>query len=54
MPRLNPAPWVATLLFSWLVFLTILPPKVQAHTYFNEPSPTNVEKPKTEPWTWPW
>nr|YP_002519668.1 ATP synthase F0 subunit 8 [Melichthys vidua]AGR91790.1 ATP synthetase subunit 8 [Melichthys niger]AGR91792.1 ATP synthetase subunit 8 [Melichthys niger]AGR91794.1 ATP synthetase subunit 8 [Melichthys niger]AGR91796.1 ATP synthetase subunit 8 [Melichthys niger]WNH17971.1 ATP synthase F0 subunit 8 [Melichthys niger] len=54
MPQLNPAPWFAILVFSWLVFLTILPPKVMAHVFPNESSPQNTEKPKTESWNWPW
>nr|ABB30146.1 ATPase 8 [Mogurnda thermophila]AHA42987.1 ATP synthase F0 subunit 8 [Mogurnda thermophila] len=54
MPQLNPAPWFAILVFSWLVFLTILPPKVLTHTFPNEPMPQSTKTPKTEPWTWPW
>nr|YP_010156091.1 ATP synthase F0 subunit 8 [Leiognathus ruconius]QQY85692.1 ATP synthase F0 subunit 8 [Leiognathus ruconius] len=57
MPQLNPAPWLSILVFSWLIFLTILPLKTTAHTFPNEPSPqTNqiANTPKTEPWTWPW
>nr|WNH17295.1 ATP synthase F0 subunit 8 [Decapterus punctatus] len=54
MPQLNPAPWFAILTFSWLIFLTVIPPKVMAHTFPNEPAPQSAEKPKTSPWTWPW
>nr|WNH22886.1 ATP synthase F0 subunit 8 [Dactyloscopus tridigitatus] len=54
MPQLNPAPWFAILAFSWLIFLTIIPPKVLAHQYPNEPTLTTSEKTKTEAWTWPW
>nr|AAX77268.1 ATPase 8 [Cottus cf. cognatus UAIC 11746.01] len=54
MPQLNPTPWFAILVFSWLVFLVIIPPKVMAHTFPNEPTLQSAEKPKTEPWTWPW
>nr|YP_002265631.1 ATP synthase F0 subunit 8 [Chilomycterus reticulatus]WMI34940.1 ATP synthase F0 subunit 8 [Chilomycterus reticulatus]WNH18621.1 ATP synthase F0 subunit 8 [Chilomycterus schoepfii]BAG72064.1 ATPase subunit 8 [Chilomycterus reticulatus]BDD17443.1 ATP synthase F0 subunit 8 [Chilomycterus reticulatus] len=54
MPQLNPAPWFAILVFSWLVFLTILPPKILAHSFPNEPTTQSAEKPKTESWTWPW
>nr|WNH19830.1 ATP synthase F0 subunit 8 [Stomias danae] len=53
MPQLNPAPWFAILVFTWLVFLIVIPPKVLAHTYPHEPS-LNTEKTKTEPWNWPW
>nr|YP_001491361.1 ATP synthase F0 subunit 8 [Trixiphichthys weberi]BAF51885.1 ATPase subunit 8 [Trixiphichthys weberi] len=54
MPQLNPAPWFAILVFSWLVFLTIFPPKVLSHTYPNEPSPQSTDTTKTDTWTWPW
>nr|AMO26102.1 ATP synthase F0 subunit 8 [Acanthurus nigrofuscus]WCJ44971.1 ATP synthase F0 subunit 8 [Acanthurus nigrofuscus] len=54
MPQLNPAPWFAILVFSWLVFLTVLPPKVLAHSSPNEPVAQSMEKLKTEPWTWSW
>nr|YP_008144925.1 ATP synthase F0 subunit 8 [Psenes pellucidus]AGO20420.1 ATPase subunit 8 [Psenes pellucidus]WMI34862.1 ATP synthase F0 subunit 8 [Psenes pellucidus] len=54
MPQLNPAPWLAILVFSWLVFLIIIIPKVMAHTYPNEPTPQSAEKTKGEPWNWPW
>nr|YP_007024843.1 ATP synthase F0 subunit 8 [Alburnus tarichi]YP_009311610.1 ATP synthase F0 subunit 8 [Alburnus mossulensis]AFV75051.1 ATP synthase F0 subunit 8 [Alburnus tarichi]BAV70552.1 ATPase subunit 8 [Alburnus mossulensis] len=54
MPQLNPNPWFAILVFSWIVFLTIIPTKVLGHTAPNEPTPMNEEKHKTEPWNWPW
>nr|WNH24022.1 ATP synthase F0 subunit 8 [Stomias affinis] len=54
MPQLNPAPWFAILVFAWLVFLIIIPPKVLAHTFPNEPAPLSTDKTKTEPWNWPW
>nr|YP_010486761.1 ATP synthase F0 subunit 8 [Anisotremus scapularis]UER93362.1 ATP synthase F0 subunit 8 [Anisotremus scapularis]UWI54063.1 ATP synthase F0 subunit 8 [Anisotremus scapularis] len=54
MPQLNPAPWFAILVFSWLVFLIIIPPKVLAYMFPNEPNPQIIQKSKTEPWTWPW
>nr|CBZ13362.1 ATPase subunit 8 [Stygnobrotula latebricola] len=54
MPQLNPAPWFAILVFSWLVFTTVIPPKVLAHTFPNEPSPQSTEKSSAEPWNWPW
>nr|WNH24359.1 ATP synthase F0 subunit 8 [Microgobius thalassinus] len=54
MPQLNPAPWFAILVFSWLVFLTIVIPKTMSHTFTNEPTLQSTEVPKTEPWTWPW
>nr|WFG79878.1 ATP synthase F0 subunit 8 [Nemacheilidae gen. n. sp. p LD-2023]WFG79891.1 ATP synthase F0 subunit 8 [Nemacheilidae gen. n. sp. p LD-2023]WFG79904.1 ATP synthase F0 subunit 8 [Nemacheilidae gen. n. sp. p LD-2023]WFG79943.1 ATP synthase F0 subunit 8 [Nemacheilidae gen. n. sp. p LD-2023] len=54
MPQLNPAPWFAILVFSWLVFLTIIPAKVMNHISPNEPALLDSEKHKTEPWDWPW
>uniref|UniRef100_UPI0030FEDE3D ATP synthase F0 subunit 8 n=1 Tax=Prionotus nudigula TaxID=1421438 RepID=UPI0030FEDE3D len=54
MPQLNPAPWLAILAFTWLVFLTILPLKVLAHKFPNEPTLSSTQIPKPEPWSWPW
>nr|WEI31556.1 ATP synthase F0 subunit 8 [Gadus morhua] len=54
MPQLNPAPWFMISMFTWAIFLTILPPKVMAHTFPNEPSPQGMTTPKTAPWNWPW
>nr|WNH19661.1 ATP synthase F0 subunit 8 [Derichthys serpentinus] len=54
MPQLNPAPWFAILVFSWIVFLTIVPTKVMGHIFNNEPNPKTAEKPKQGPWNWPW
>nr|YP_003457152.1 ATP synthase F0 subunit 8 [Thaumatichthys pagidostomus]BAI77226.1 ATPase subunit 8 [Thaumatichthys pagidostomus] len=54
MPQLNPTPWFAILMFTWLVFLTVLPPKVLAHNFPNEPNHEITEKSETRPWLWPW
>nr|AAP41237.1 ATPase subunit 8 [Strongylura hubbsi] len=54
MPQLNPAPWFAILLITWLVFLIIIPPKIMAHSFPNDFNPQNKENIKTEIWTWPW
>nr|NP_443246.1 ATP synthase F0 subunit 8 [Harpadon microchir]BAB70031.1 ATPase subunit 8 [Harpadon microchir] len=54
MPQLNPAPWFAILVFSWLVFLVILPSKVLNHIFPNDPTTKSTEKTKPEPWNWPW
>nr|WNH22652.1 ATP synthase F0 subunit 8 [Starksia starcki] len=54
MPQLNPAPWFAILVFSWLVFTTIIPPKVLAHTFPNEPTMIAAEEIQKNPWTWQW
>nr|YP_010960617.1 ATP synthase F0 subunit 8 [Uroconger lepturus]WNH38059.1 ATP synthase F0 subunit 8 [Uroconger lepturus] len=54
MPQLNPTPWLAILIFSWLVFLTIIPTKIMAHKFNNEPNPQTTKTPQLEPWSWPW
>nr|YP_002317211.1 ATP synthase F0 subunit 8 [Aulichthys japonicus]BAG83083.1 ATPase subunit 8 [Aulichthys japonicus]BBU25674.1 ATPase subunit 8 [Aulichthys japonicus] len=54
MPQLDPSPWFAMLVFSWLVFLIIIPPKVLAHVFSNEPALKDAKKTSTNPWTWPW
>ncbi|NP_795759.1 ATP synthase F0 subunit 8 (mitochondrion) [Esox lucius] len=54
MPQLNPAPWLSILVFSWFVFLFVIPPKVLNHSFMNEPAPQSAEKPKFNPWNWPW
>nr|YP_010956553.1 ATP synthase F0 subunit 8 [Pontinus nematophthalmus]WMY89646.1 ATP synthase F0 subunit 8 [Pontinus nematophthalmus] len=54
MPQLNPAPWLAILLFAWGVFLVIIPAKITSHLYPNTPTPLDASKKKTQPWTWPW
>nr|AWD84293.1 ATP synthase F0 subunit 8 [Gerres filamentosus] len=54
MPQLNPAPWLAIFVFTWAAFLTILPPKVMAHRFPNEPTLHSTESPTMEVWNWPW
>nr|YP_009990481.1 ATP synthase F0 subunit 8 [Gobiusculus flavescens]QNM99718.1 ATP synthase F0 subunit 8 [Gobiusculus flavescens] len=54
MPQLNPSPWFAIFMFSWLIFLTIVVPKVLNHTFPNEPTLQSAQTPKTDSWTWPW
>nr|YP_009232313.1 ATPase subunit 8 [Lagocephalus inermis]ADN96610.1 ATP synthase F0 subunit 8 [Lagocephalus inermis]AMA21300.1 ATPase subunit 8 [Lagocephalus inermis] len=54
MPQLNPAPWFAIMMFSWLVFLIVLPPKIMAHLFPNEATSQSAQTPKTKTWTWPW
>nr|ALF63196.1 ATP synthase F0 subunit 8 [Dicrossus filamentosus] len=54
MPQLDPSPWLPTLVFSWLVFLTIIPQKILTHFFPNEPALQNMEFLKTESWSWPW
>ncbi|YP_138244.1 ATP synthase F0 subunit 8 (mitochondrion) [Myxocyprinus asiaticus] len=54
MPQLNPAPWFAILVFSWMIFLTIAPTGMVNHVFTNEPTPVSAEKHKNESWDWPW
>nr|YP_009306626.1 ATPase subunit 8 [Retropinna semoni]AOQ30574.1 ATPase subunit 8 [Retropinna semoni]AOQ30587.1 ATPase subunit 8 [Retropinna semoni] len=54
MPQLNPAPWFAILVFSWVIFLTIIPPKVLGHIFVHEPATVGPEKTDLTSWTWPW
>nr|ARF05865.1 ATP synthase F0 subunit 8 [Rineloricaria cf. lanceolata TEP-2017] len=53
MPQLNPTPWFAILLFSWLVFLTVIPNKILNHTFTNEPTTSSYTS-KSKTWNWPW
>nr|ALF63219.1 ATP synthase F0 subunit 8 [Crenicichla regani] len=54
MPQLNPHPWFLVLIFSWLVFLTIVPRMILAHSFPNELTPQASHSPKTEHWNWSW
>nr|YP_008815326.1 ATP synthase F0 subunit 8 [Prionace glauca]AGW45859.1 ATP synthase F0 subunit 8 [Prionace glauca]QTJ25364.1 ATP synthase F0 subunit 8 [Prionace glauca]WNH19765.1 ATP synthase F0 subunit 8 [Prionace glauca] len=54
MPQLNPSPWFLILLFSWIIFLTILPNKITNHLFNSNPTLKSTEKPKPNPWNWPW
>lgn len=54
MPQLNPSPWFLILIFTWLVFLIIIPPKIIAHSFPNEASPQAANKAKKDSWTWLW
>nr|YP_009355485.1 ATP synthase F0 subunit 8 [Hoplichthys gilberti]BAX03764.1 ATPase subunit 8 [Hoplichthys gilberti]BBM35061.1 ATPase subunit 8 [Hoplichthys fasciatus]BBU25726.1 ATPase subunit 8 [Hoplichthys gilberti] len=54
MPQLNPTPWLAMLVFSWMVYMSILPIKVMAHSFVHKPTPKTAKEFKTQPWTWPW
>nr|YP_009034405.1 ATP synthase F0 subunit 8 [Dactyloptena orientalis]BAO84736.1 ATPase subunit 8 [Dactyloptena orientalis] len=54
MPQLNPSPWFLILIFSWLVFLTIIPPKMLSHNLLNHPNPSDSVSYSAEPWHWPW
>nr|YP_009340948.1 ATP synthase F0 subunit 8 [Chascanopsetta lugubris]AID59775.1 ATP synthase F0 subunit 8 [Chascanopsetta lugubris]BAX03932.1 ATPase subunit 8 [Chascanopsetta lugubris] len=54
MPQLNPAPWLMILVFSWLIFLTVVPIKVTAHITPSHPEPGLTSTSDKAMWTWPW
>nr|YP_001650779.1 ATP synthase F0 subunit 8 [Aulorhynchus flavidus]BAF74903.1 ATPase subunit 8 [Aulorhynchus flavidus] len=54
MPQLNPAPWFTLMIFSWLVLLIIIPPKVTAHVFPNTLTTQNALAHPKNTWTWPW
>nr|YP_007625449.1 ATP synthase F0 subunit 8 [Polypterus retropinnis]ADG95300.1 ATP synthase F0 subunit 8 [Polypterus retropinnis] len=54
MPQLNPDPWFIILIFTWTVFLSILPNKVTSHKTPNETSAKDPSNFLTEIWSWPW
>nr|NP_443467.1 ATP synthase F0 subunit 8 [Ateleopus japonicus]BAB69992.1 ATPase subunit 8 [Ateleopus japonicus]BBG74348.1 ATPase subunits 8 [Ateleopus purpureus] len=54
MPQLNPAPWFSILIFSWLVFLLIIPSKVIKHTFPHDPASHDTKPPTPNPWNLPW
>nr|BAK42567.1 ATPase subunit 8 [Tetranematichthys quadrifilis] len=54
MPQLNPAPWFAILVFAWLIFLAVIPPKVLNHLPTNEITAPSAENLKSNTWNWPW
>nr|NP_114045.1 ATP synthase F0 subunit 8 [Lyciasalamandra atifi]AAK43350.1 ATPase subunit 8 [Lyciasalamandra atifi] len=54
MPQLNPSPWFAIFLTSWIIYLTILAPKMSNFKYQNEPKLQDINKESPKPWNWPW
>nr|CAI38775.1 ATPase subunit 8 [Ascaphus truei] len=54
MPQLNPKPWFAILIFSWLILLTLIPTKIINHMTSNETSIEKTKKMKPQSWFWPW
>nr|YP_009630770.1 ATP synthase F0 subunit 8 [Channa punctata]QBS14431.1 ATP synthase F0 subunit 8 [Channa punctata]WPS67128.1 ATP synthase F0 subunit 8 [Channa punctata] len=54
MPQLNPAPWLAILLFSWFIFLAIIPQKISVYLFPNNPTPQSTRTTDMTPWNWPW
>nr|AMD83782.1 ATPase subunit 8 [Hemipsilichthys nimius] len=54
MPQLNPTPWLTILVYSWLIFITVIPHKILNHTFTNELNPINPKKLESTTWNWPW
>nr|QOW38135.1 ATP synthase F0 subunit 8 [Hyphessobrycon herbertaxelrodi] len=54
MPQLMLKPWFTTFMFSWVVFLAIIPSKVMKYSFNNDPETSNVLKLKTNAWGWNW
>nr|YP_009739235.1 ATP synthase F0 subunit 8 [Ailia coila]QIC20054.1 ATP synthase F0 subunit 8 [Ailia coila] len=54
MPQLDPNPWFLILVFSWLIFLVVIPQKILSHTFTNETTAPSAEKLKSNVWNWPW
>nr|YP_010455735.1 ATP synthase F0 subunit 8 [Pseudohemiculter hainanensis]UUA64380.1 ATP synthase F0 subunit 8 [Pseudohemiculter hainanensis] len=54
MPQLDPNPWFMILMFSWTIFLIVIPTKVLNHATPNEPAPMSEEEHKMGPWDWLW
>nr|YP_010937969.1 ATP synthase F0 subunit 8 [Pegasus sinensis]WKY95824.1 ATP synthase F0 subunit 8 [Pegasus sinensis] len=50
MPQLNPSPWFLIMLFSWLVLLTLVFPKIMQHESTNEPAHQSAKALMTTPW----
>nr|YP_010960591.1 ATP synthase F0 subunit 8 [Myrophis microchir]WNH38033.1 ATP synthase F0 subunit 8 [Myrophis microchir] len=54
MPQLKFILWFKILIYSWIMFLVFIPPKVTAFVYSFLPNPKTTKKTKKGPWTWPW
>nr|AAP92028.1 ATPase 8 [Serranus tigrinus] len=54
MPQLNPTPWFAIMLFSWLVFLVVIMPKILDYAFPNELNTQDVKACNNDTWNWPW
>nr|YP_004465284.1 ATP synthase F0 subunit 8 [Microdevario nanus]BAK23073.1 ATPase subunit 8 [Microdevario nanus] len=54
MPQLNPNPWFAILVFSWIIFLTVIPTKIMNHIQLNDPILIDAKEHKKDSWNWPW
>nr|BAC23260.1 ATPase subunit 8 [Bregmaceros nectabanus] len=54
MPQLNPIPWFSIAVFTWMIFLFIMLPKVYSHQFPNNPSFYKTSSQQSTSWNWPW
>nr|AAP92020.1 ATPase 8 [Serranus psittacinus]AAP92022.1 ATPase 8 [Serranus psittacinus]AAP92024.1 ATPase 8 [Serranus psittacinus] len=54
MPQLNPSPWFIIMVFSWLVFLVVIPPKIMSYVFPNELNVNIAKTSDEDTWGWPW
>nr|ABA11026.1 ATPase subunit 8 [Calotomus carolinus]ABA11030.1 ATPase subunit 8 [Calotomus carolinus]ABA11032.1 ATPase subunit 8 [Calotomus carolinus]ABA11034.1 ATPase subunit 8 [Calotomus carolinus]ABA11036.1 ATPase subunit 8 [Calotomus carolinus] len=54
MPQLNPYPWLKIMVYTWMLLMIILPPKVISFLYSKDPITKKSKEPKGPPWSWPW
>nr|YP_010262550.1 ATP synthase F0 subunit 8 [Bregmaceros mcclellandi]UIX24718.1 ATP synthase F0 subunit 8 [Bregmaceros mcclellandi] len=54
MPQLNPSPWFLISAFAWTVLILVILPKLESHSFPNEPSLQELTTHQTESWNWPW
>nr|ACS37070.1 ATP synthase F0 subunit 8 [Geotrypetes seraphini] len=53
MPQLNPSPWFATLMMTWMILLILMLMKTTVHNPLNPVTPYSSTT-KPNPWLWPW
>nr|YP_010176524.1 ATP synthase F0 subunit 8 [Phrynoglossus myanhessei]QSQ72197.1 ATP synthase F0 subunit 8 [Phrynoglossus myanhessei] len=53
MPQLTPDPWLFIFLFSWLIFIFMIPKKILNHKFLSTPT-TKIMATSSVNWTWPW
>nr|YP_010703116.1 ATP synthase F0 subunit 8 [Channa andrao]WCO10538.1 ATP synthase F0 subunit 8 [Channa andrao] len=54
MPQLNPTPWFAILILTWLVLVAVVFPNILMFTFPNDPTLLDSNPILAEPWNWPW
>nr|QHI42837.1 ATP synthase F0 subunit 8 [Entelurus aequoreus] len=54
MPQLDPSPWLITMVFSWVIFIFIIPGKVLNHKPLNNPALLDFMALQNKLWFWPW